>query len=45
MYEQIDGFWTFRDLRRVGCAGARQPWLPQHGVQNRLMYLNLVQWT
>ena len=45
MYEQIDGFSTCPDLRRVSCGASRQPWVPQHGVHNRPMYLNLVQCT
>ena len=39
MYEQIDGFSTCRDLRCVRPGELRQPWVPQHGVQNRYMCL------
>ena len=45
MSEQIDGFSTCRDLRPASSAEAQQPWVPQHGVQNRPMYLILVQCT
>ena len=41
MYEQIDGFSTCRDLRCVRPGELRQPWVPQHGVQNRDMCLYL----
>ena len=41
MYEQIEGFWTCPDLRSASSAEARQPWVPQDGVQNRLMWPSL----
>ena len=41
MYEQIDGNLACLDLRPVGSAGLRSLWVPPHGVQNRLLYLNL----
>ena len=45
MYEQLDGIVACPDLICVGSDDFRQPWVPQHGVQNRPMYLNLVQCT
>ena len=41
MYEQINGFSICRDLRSVSSVKLRQPWVPQHGVQNRFMCLYL----
>ena len=37
MYEQLDGILTCPDLRSVGSVKFRQPLVPLHGVQNRLM--------
>ena len=41
MYEQIDGILAWGDLISAGLAKSRQPWAPQHGVQDRPRYLNL----
>ena len=51
MYWCLDGILTCRELISASPAGFRRPWVPPHGVQNRLctstwgpkppMYLNM----
>ena len=41
MYEQIDGNLACRDFISASSADFRSPLVPLHGVQNRLLYLNL----
>ena len=42
MSGRLDGILTWADLSCAGFCGLRPAYVPQHGVQNRLMYLNLV---